>query len=59
MRASPRGWPGKLVAMDSFGRLLQTKAGNVFILVLIDHFSRWAKPIALKKAAVPDIVLAL
>lgn len=59
MRSLSREWPGEVVAMDLFGLLPKTKARNVFVLVLIDHFSRWAELTALKKAEVSDIVLAL
>lgn len=45
--------------MDLFGPLPKTKAGNIFILVLLGHFSRWAELIALKKAEVADVVIAL
>ena len=47
-RNLPRGWPGEVVAMDLFGPLPKTKEGNVFILVLIGHFSRWVE-------LVPDV----
>lgn len=55
----PRGWPGEIVASDLFGPLPRTKNGNVFILVNIVHYSIWVKIIALKKAGVSKIVLAL
>lgn len=50
MRSLLKGWLGEVATMDLFKPLPKTKAGNVFVLVLIDHFSRWAKPVALKKA---------
>lgn len=33
--------PGELVLMDFMGPLPATPAGNRFILVIIDHFTRW------------------
>lgn len=45
--------------MDLFGILLKTKNGNIFILVIIDHHSSCVKLIALKKAKVAEVVLAL
>lgn len=40
MRSLSRGWPSEVVAMDLFGSLPKTKASNVFVLALIDHFPR-------------------
>ncbi len=31
------------VAMDNTGPLLKTKSGNMYILVAIDHYSKWCK----------------
>ena len=45
--------------MDLFGPLPKTKEGNVFILVLIDHFSRWVELVPLRKAEVSDVILVL
>lgn len=59
MRWLPRGQPGEVVAMDLFRPLSKTKAGNLFIPALINHFSRWPELIALKKAEVFDAVSAL
>lgn len=50
---------GEVVAMDFFGPPRKTKAGNIFVLVLPNLFSESAKPRALKKRQVADIVLAL
>ena len=59
MRTLPRGWPGEVVAMDLFGPLPRTARGATVILVLIDHFTRWAEPVALRKAEVSDVVACL
>ena len=45
--------------MDLFGPLPKTNRGATIILVLIDHFTRWAEPIALRRAEVSDVVAAL
>lgn len=44
----PKGWPGEYVALDIFGKLPTTPRGNAFILVMIDHFSRWVEMVALQ-----------
>jgi len=31
------------IAMDTVGPLLETKSGNRYILVAIDHYSKWYK----------------
>ena len=59
MRTLPRGWPGEVVAMDLFGPLPRTARGATVILVMIDHFTRWAEPVALRKAEVSDVVACL
>ena len=37
----PTGSPGEVIAMDFFGPLPITNRKNRFILVIIDHFTRW------------------
>ena len=37
----PTGSPGEVIAMDFFGPLPKTQRKNRFILVIIDHFTRW------------------
>lgn len=59
LKSLPKGWVGEIVAMDLFGPLPKTPRGNTIILVLIDHFSRWAEAVPLKRAEVSDIVWAL
>jgi hypothetical protein len=31
------------VALDTTGPLLETKSGNKYILVVVDHYSKWCK----------------
>lgn len=45
--------------MDLFGPLLKIESNKIFLLVLIDYFLRWVKPIALRRAEVADVVSAL
>ena len=45
--------------MDLFGPLPKTSRNATIILMLIDHFTRWAEPIALKRAQVPNVVACL
>ena len=37
----PLGAPGEIIAIDFFGPLAKTRRNNRFILVMIDHFTRW------------------
>ena len=46
----PTGSPGEVIAMDFFGPLPKTNRNNRFILVIIDHFTRWVLVEALKDA---------
>ena len=43
------------LAIDLVGRLLQTARGNVWILVLTDHFTRWSDAIAIPDATAPTV----
>lgn len=55
----PRYWLGEIVALDLIVLLPRTRNGNVFILVSINHYSRWVELTALQKADVAEVVLAL
>lgn len=55
----PRGWPGEILALNLFGPLEKTEAGNEHVLVLIDHFTPWVEAGPLAKAdskAVADAI---
>lgn len=39
----PIGWPGDILAMDIFGPLRKARSGARYVLVCIDHFSRWVE----------------
>ena len=41
MVSLPKGTPFQVVASDIFGPLPATQRGNKFILVFIDHFTKW------------------
>lgn len=43
-------WPGQIVGMDLIGPLPLTKEGKRYILVITDHFTKWAEAIALRDA---------
>ena len=45
--------------MDRFGPLPETNRGATIFLVLINHFTRWAEPIALLRGEVPDVLACL
>lgn len=49
LRSLLKGGPGEVAAIDLFNSLSKTETNNIFILVLIDHFSRWVKFMAFKK----------
>ena len=40
--------PSQLIASDITGRLPKTKNGHEYILVVVDHFSKWTQFYALK-----------
>lgn len=39
------GFPKEIVLVDAFGSLLETASGNHYILVTVDHFTKWCKVI--------------
>ncbi|KAL8441664.1 hypothetical protein Emed_007526 [Eimeria media] len=45
----PIGTPFELVAMDLYGPLTVTETGNAYILVFIDHHTRWVELVPLKQ----------
>ena len=47
------------MAMDIFGPLPKTQSGNRFILVCIDHFSRWVELTALSRIREQDVAEVL
>ena len=59
LKSIPKGWPGEVLAMDLFGPLPLTKKGNQYVLVLIDHFSRYVELVALKHSNAAGVVDAL
>ena len=53
------GRPWQKVAVDLVGPMPETARGNKWILVLIDHFTRWQDAIALPDATAPVVATAL
>ncbi len=54
------GYPNELVAMDIIGPLNVTSQGNRYILVLVDHFTKWCEASPLRQAdaqSVADCIL--
>ena len=47
------------VAIDLVGPMPETSGGNRWILVLMDHFTRWQDAIALQDATAPVVAAAL
>lgn len=43
-------WPGQIVGMDLVGPLPYTKGGKRYILVITDHFTKWAEAVPLRDA---------
>ena len=43
LRSITAGYPMQVVAMDIVGPLPKTKEGNVYLLVITDHFSKWVE----------------
>lgn len=55
----PIGTPFEVVAMDIFGPLPRTRAGCEYILVLIDHHTRWVELVALAQTTATSVAEAL
>ena len=53
------GRPWQKVAVDLVGPMPLTSRGNKWILVLMDHFTRWQDAIALPDATAPVVATAL
>ena len=47
MQQRPVGWPLEKVAIDIMGPLVESEAGNKYILVLCDYFTKWTEAYAL------------
>ena len=53
------GRPRQKVAIDLVGPMPETRAGNRWILVIMDHFTRWQDAIPLPNATAPVVAAAL
>jgi len=49
------GRPWQVVAVDLVGPMPMTPRGNSWILVLTDHFTRWAGALAIPDASAPTV----
>ena len=60
LKSTPAGMPNERVAMDVIDHLPKTLAGNVCVLTIVDHFTKYAKAVALpdqKAATVADALM--
>jgi len=53
------GRPWQVVAVDLVGPMPPTLRGNSWILVLTDHFTRWADALAIPDASAPTVARVL
>jgi len=53
------GRPWQVVAVDLVGPMPLSARGNTWILVLTDHFTRWADALAIPDASTPTVARAL
>ena len=53
------GRPWQKVAVDLVGPMPETARGNRWILVLVDHFTRWQDALAIPDATAPVVAAAL
>jgi len=51
--------PWQIVAVDLVGSMPLSARGNTWILVLTDHFTRWADALAIPDATAPTVARAL
>jgi len=53
------GRPWQVVAVDLVSPIPTTVSGNNWVLVLTDHFTRWADALAIPDASAPTVARAL
>ena len=56
MASTPASEPGETVAMDFAGPYCTTKAGNRFVLVFVDWFTKWVEAVALPDQRAETVV---
>ena len=59
MKLYPTGAPGERISMDILGPLVLTPRGNLFVLVIADHFSKVTKAFPLKDQKAETIARVL
>lgn len=47
--------PFELVGMDIFGRVAETEAGNTYICVMVDYYTKWSQAFALPTKTPADV----
>ena len=53
------GRPWQKLAVDLVGSMPETSRGNKWILVLVDHFTRWQEALAIPDATAPVVATTL
>ena len=52
-------YPNDIITMDIMGKLSKSSKGNEYILVIVDHFTKWTQAYALKTITANDIANCL
>jgi IS30 family transposase len=47
--------PFELVGMDMIGKVAETEAGNTYILVTVDYFTKWPEAFALPSKTAANV----
>ena len=59
LSSKPAGLPNERVALDVIDHLPRTQAGNVCVLTLVDHFTKYAKAVAMPNQKATTVAEAL
>ena len=47
--------PFELVGMDIIGKVTETEAGNIYICVMVDYFTKWSEAFALPSKTAANV----